>query len=45
MFGPAAGMLMYAGEVAERRGARVHRHVWSQEPPSGLDGSIGWEVG
>jgi pimeloyl-ACP methyl ester carboxylesterase len=33
MFGPAAGMLMYAGAVAERRGATVHRHAWSQEPP------------
>ena len=24
---------MYAGNVAELRGARVHRHSWSQEPP------------
>ncbi|MFJ9779636.1 hypothetical protein ACIRSS_08635 [Amycolatopsis sp. NPDC101161] len=34
-FGPAAGLLMYAGVVAERRGAAVHRHGWSQ-PPSHL---------
>jgi hypothetical protein len=33
MFGPAAGMLMYAGDVAEQRGATVHRHAWSQDPP------------
>lgn len=31
-FGPAAGLLMYAGVVAERRGATVHRHWWSQPP-------------
>ncbi|WP_432864394.1 hypothetical protein [Microbispora rosea] len=43
MFGPAAGMLLYVGDVAERRGARVHRHVWSQEPPSGFDAQLeGW---
>ncbi|WP_284747884.1 hypothetical protein [Amycolatopsis sp. RTGN1] len=34
-FGPAAGLLMYAGVVAERRGVTVHRHWWSQ-PPSHL---------
>ena len=33
MFGPAAGMLMYAGAVAERRKATVHRHWWSEDPP------------
>ncbi|WP_328472436.1 alpha/beta hydrolase [Actinoplanes sp. NBC_00393] len=27
-FGPAAGMLMYAAAVPERRGATVHRHQW-----------------
>jgi pimeloyl-ACP methyl ester carboxylesterase len=32
-FGPAAGLLMYAGAVATRRGATVHRHSWTQEPP------------
>ena len=33
MFGPAAGMLMYAGDVAEQRGTAVHRHTWSRQPP------------
>jgi len=33
MFGPASGMLMYCGDVAERRGAAVHRLWWSREPP------------
>jgi hypothetical protein len=46
MFGPAAGMLMYVGDVAERRGARVYRHVWSQDPPSGFDAHLeGWVRG
>jgi hypothetical protein len=40
MFGPAAGMLMYVGDVAEGRGARVHRHVWSQQPRSELDAQL-----
>lgn len=31
-FGPAAGLLWYAGSVAERCGATVHRHSWSREP-------------
>lgn len=31
MFGPAAGMLMYAGDVAQWRGATVHRHSWSRD--------------
>ena len=26
-------MLLYAGDVAERRGATVHRHTWSPDPP------------
>jgi hypothetical protein len=33
MFGPGAGMLMYASEVAARRGATVHRHSWTEQPP------------
>ncbi len=33
MYGAAAPLLMYAGDVAERRGATVHRHTWSAEPP------------
>lgn len=36
-FGPGAGMLMYVGAVAERRGATVHRHEWSGPRPKGLD--------
>jgi hypothetical protein len=31
-FGPAAGLLMYASLVADRRGATVHRHSWSTRP-------------
>lgn len=33
MFGPGAPLLMYAGDVLERRGATVHRHWWSQQWP------------
>jgi hypothetical protein len=33
MFGPAAGMLMYATAVAQRSGLTVHRHSWSEPPP------------
>jgi hypothetical protein len=36
-FGPAAGMLMYAAATAGHRGATVHRHSWSQRPPSYLE--------
>lgn len=39
-FGPAAGMLMYAGMVAERRGATVHRHWWSQPPSQPFEPQI-----
>lgn len=35
MFGPAAPLPMYAGDVAHERGATVHRHWWSAEPPPG----------
>jgi hypothetical protein len=31
-FGPMAGLLMYAGLAAGRRGATVHRHSWTREP-------------
>jgi pimeloyl-ACP methyl ester carboxylesterase len=31
-FGPGAGMLMYVPAVAERLGATVHRHEWSDPP-------------
>jgi len=33
MFGPATPLLMFSGDVAERRGATVHRYWWSEEPP------------
>ena len=32
MFGPAAPLLMFAGDVAQERGATVHRHWWTAEP-------------
>ncbi len=32
-FGPGAPLLMYAGDVAERRGSIVRRHYWSREAP------------
>jgi hypothetical protein len=42
-FGPAAGLLMYAGAVAERRGAAVYRHSWSGEPPNPFEPETeGW---
>jgi len=43
LFGPGAPLPMYAGDVAERRGATVHRHSWSKEPPSPTDPQVeGW---
>jgi hypothetical protein len=39
-FGPAAGLLMYAGAVAERRGVTVHRHWWSQQPSEPFEPAI-----
>jgi pimeloyl-ACP methyl ester carboxylesterase len=43
MFGPAAGLLMYAAAVAERRGTTVHRHSWSQQPPQPFESEVeGW---
>ncbi|MEV4759749.1 alpha/beta hydrolase [Micromonospora sp. NPDC049559] len=46
-FGPGAPLLMYSGDAAERRGATVHRHSWSQEPPEPLDDARteGWVRG
>lgn len=35
LFGPAAPLPWFASEVAERRGAAIHRHSWSHEPPDG----------
>jgi pimeloyl-ACP methyl ester carboxylesterase len=37
LFGPGAPLTMYAGDVADRRGARVHRQSWSQQPPEQFD--------
>jgi pimeloyl-ACP methyl ester carboxylesterase len=49
VYGPAAGLLMYAAAVAERRRATVHRHSWSQPPTKPFEPEIeGWvcdEVG
>jgi pimeloyl-ACP methyl ester carboxylesterase len=33
-------MLMYIGDVAQRRGATVHRHRWSPDPPGAGDEAI-----
>jgi hypothetical protein len=33
-------MLMYAGDVAERRGTTVHRHSWSQDPPDPFEPEV-----
>jgi hypothetical protein len=38
--GPMAPLPMYAGDVAERRGAQVHRHSWSERPGMGLGPQI-----
>jgi hypothetical protein len=40
MFGPAAGMLMYATAVAQRLGLTVHRHSWSQQPPDAFQPDV-----
>jgi hypothetical protein len=46
MFGPAAGMLMYAGDAAERPGVTLHRHSWSQQPPKPFQPDVeGWVRG
>jgi hypothetical protein len=37
---------MYTSEVAARRGARVHRHSWSREPPEEFGPDlVGWVCG
>jgi hypothetical protein len=33
MFGPGAPLPMYTGDLAELRGATVHRHEWTSTPP------------
>jgi pimeloyl-ACP methyl ester carboxylesterase len=40
MYGPAAGMLMYAAAVPERRGATVHRHWWSPDQPDPFEPAV-----
>ena len=40
LYGPAAPLLMYTGDVAERRGATPHRHWWSREPPDPFEAGI-----
>ncbi|MFL6077448.1 MAG: hypothetical protein ACJ73S_29140 [Mycobacteriales bacterium] len=32
LYGPQAPLLMYTADVAERRGATVHRHSWREHP-------------
>ncbi len=45
-FGLGAGLLMYASIAAEWRGAMVHRHWWTTEPPSWTSGqSAHWVDG
>ncbi|MEV1155058.1 alpha/beta hydrolase [Micromonospora chokoriensis] len=47
-FGPGAPLLMYAGDVAQQRGATVHRYSWSQEFPKfdqpEIEGWVGAEI-
>ncbi|MBG0564102.1 alpha/beta hydrolase [Actinoplanes aureus] len=46
MFGPGAPLTMYAGDVAERLGAQVHRHSWSEQPPTMFDPKLeDWVAG
>ena len=43
LFGPASPLLMFGGDVAELRGATVHRYSWSAEPPDHRTPEIeGW---
>ena len=48
-YGPAVGMLWYAGMVAARRGATVHRHSWTGpfgDPYApGVEAWVGGEIG
>lgn len=34
LLGPGAPLPFYSGDVAERRGATVHRHSWTATPPA-----------
>ena len=40
MGGPWVPLLMYAGDVAERRGATVHRHSWTADPPDPFEPGV-----
>jgi hypothetical protein len=40
LYGPTAPLLAYAGDVAERRGATVHRLSWSAEPPKPFEPEV-----
>jgi pimeloyl-ACP methyl ester carboxylesterase len=42
LFGPCAPLLMFTGDVARSRGAQVHRHEWTQQPPEGFDEREPW---
>jgi hypothetical protein len=48
MFGPATPLLMFAGDVAELAGAKVHRHSWTEKPPDirapGIEGWVRGQV-
>jgi hypothetical protein len=45
-YGPTAPLLAYAGDVAERRGATVHRHAWTERPGMPLGAPIqAWVAG
>jgi hypothetical protein len=45
MYGAGAPLLMYAGDVAERRGAKVHRYSWREDPPMDDPDLEGWVRG
>jgi hypothetical protein len=46
LYGSGAPLLMYAGDVAERRGLTVHRHAWSALPPKPFEPEVvGWVEG
>ncbi|MCY1143397.1 alpha/beta hydrolase [Actinoplanes sp. Pm04-4] len=44
-FGPGAPLPMYAGDVAGQRGAMVHRHMWTEDPPAPGPGREAWVQG
>ena len=42
LFGPGTPLLMYSGDLVAARGARLHRHEWTEQPPDGLDDYEPW---